>query len=383
MQSRIVGLLHGLLILLLGMSKIIIDAREYSTSTGRYISKLISNLEKVDNDNIYVVLLKDEDFNKVRFTNPNFSSKLTQFKEFSLGEQLGFAKQLYSLKADLVHYGMPQQPILYFKRSVTTVHDLTTARFTNPDKNKYVFFVKQQVYKFVVRYAALKSKKILTDSSYVKNDLTAFGHINSSKISVAYAAADKIANAAQPIKKLVGKDFVMYIGRPMPHKNLWRLVEAFVALKDKHQDLHLVLAGKMDNNYRNIEKRVEESGIKDVIFTDFVSEGELRWLYQNCKAYVFPSLSEGFGLPGLEAMAHGAPVVSSNATCLPEIYGDAAYYFDPLDINAITSSIDQVISDDSLRSRLIEAGYKQVKLYSWEVMAKQTLDVYNQALKGL
>jgi len=111
-----------------------------------------------------------------------------------------------------------------------------------------------------------------------------------------------------------------------------------------------------------------------------VSEGQLRWLYENTAAYIFPSLSEGFGLPGLEAMAHGAPVVSSNATCLPEIYGNAAHYFDPLDINDIANKTNDVLTNSDLRNELIKKGKTQAAKYSWQQMAKQTLEVYKKAL---
>jgi len=117
-----------------------------------------------------------------------------------------------------------------------------------------------------------------------------------------------------------------------------------------------------------------------VVFPGHVSEGQLRWLYENTAAYVFPSLSEGFGLPGLEAMAHGAPVVSSKATCLPEIYGDAAVYFDPLSTNDIARKINSVINSQSLRTQMIKRGRSQAARYSWKTMAKQTLEIYKQAL---
>lgn len=142
----------------------------------------------------------------------------------------------------------------------------------------------------------------------------------------------------------------------------------------------LVLAGKKDTNYQRIETDVQARGIRGVYFTDFVSEGRLKWLYENCSAYVFPSLSEGFGLPGLEAMLHGAPVVSSNATCLPEIYGDAAHYFDPENVQAITDAINEVVTDKQLRATLIERGRRRVKKYSWRRMAEQTLSVYEKVL---
>jgi len=147
-----------------------------------------------------------------------------------------------------------------------------------------------------------------------------------------------------------------------------------------YPDLQLVLAGKMDRNYSEIKRRASSSGINDIHFTDYISEGELRWLYEHCQAYIFPSLSEGFGLPGLEAMAHGAAVVSSNATCLPEIYGDAAKYFDPLDKQSIVEAIADVLSNEKLRDELIRLGSEQVKKYSWERMAEETLAIYKKAL---
>ena len=362
------------------MAKIAIDAREYSTSTGRYVSKLVENLEKIDVHNEYLILLNEKDIKTAKFTNPNFKAVMTPFKEFSLGEQLGFAKQLYALKADLVHYGMTQQPLLYLKRSVTTVHDLTTARFTNPDKNKYVFFVKQQVYKVVIWYAAHKSRRVIVPSNYVKNDLLDFTHTHSKKIVVTYEAADRISEPPKAVAGLEGKDFLMYIGRPTPHKNLWRLIEAFSDLKEKRPNLLLVLAGKLDANYKETQKKVAAKGIEGVVFTDYISESELRWLYENTKAYVFPSLSEGFGLPGLEAMAHGAPVVSSNATCLPEIYGDAAHYFDPLSVSSISAAVSEVLDNAELRKDLINKGHKQVEKYSWNKMAAETMAVYSALL---
>ena len=302
-------------------------------------------------------------------------------KEFTFDEQLGFKNQLDGLGADLVHFGMTHQPILYRGKVVTTVHDLTTARFLNPDKNPYILKFKQLVYKMVIWRVSRKSLAIITPSGFVKADLVDFTGIKPEKITVTYESADPITETPELVNGLGGMKFIMYIGRPTPHKNLERLIEAFVLLQKNSPDLKLVLAGKKDANYQRIEQGVARRGIENVIFTDFVSEGQLRWLYENCQAYVFPSLSEGFGLPGLEAMIHGAPVVSSNATCLPEIYGDAAHYFDPLDVNAMSKAIDEVLTDPALRKQLTDNGKQRTALYSWQHMAEQTLAVYNSILK--
>jgi glycosyltransferase involved in cell wall biosynthesis len=227
---------------------------------------------------------------------------------------------------------------------------------------------------------ARKSKAALTPTQFVKDDVVHYTHCNPNKITVTYEAADPITDPAEPIPELAGKQFIMYLGRPMPHKNLARLMQAFSVLKKDHPDLKLVLAGKKDVLYERHEAEAAKQGITDIFFTGFVSEGQLRWLYENCRAYVFPSLSEGFGLPSLEAMLHGAPVVSSNATCLPEVNGDAAHYFDPLNIEDMAEKIAEVIDNESLRQTLIQKGKIQAERYSWKRMAEQTLAVYKSVL---
>jgi glycosyltransferase involved in cell wall biosynthesis len=362
------------------MSKIVIDAREYTTTTGRYTFRLIQYLEQIDLANQYVILLKPADLDKANFTNPNFSKLASPYKEFTFDEQLGLLKQVNGLKADLVHFATPQQPVLYRGKKVTTVHDLTTARFYNPDKKRTVFWFKQQVYKWVIKRVARTSAAVLTPTQFVKDDLINFAGTDPRKITVTYESADFITDSPAALPDLQNKQFIMYVGRPTPHKNLERLIEAFVVLKAQHPALTLVLAGKKDANYQRIEAEVQRKNIKHIYFTDFVSESQLRWLYENCAAYVFPSLSEGFGLPPMEALLHDAPLVSSNATCLPEVYGDAAHYFDPLDVQAMADAINEVLTDKQLRDQLVKNGRIQAAKYSWHRMAEQTLAVYQRVL---
>jgi glycosyltransferase involved in cell wall biosynthesis len=362
------------------MKRIVIDARELRTSTGRYMERLLHYLQEIDRDHEYIVLLKPNDIAGWNPVRANFSKHVCPHQEFGFSEQFGFKKQLDGLRPDLVHFGMVQQPVWYRGKVVTTVHDLTTMRFSNPSKNSAIFTFKQQVYKYVVWRAAHKSAALITPSQFVAGDVVRFTGVRRDKVTVAYEAADAIPARPKPLAKLEGRKFLLYVGRPMPHKNLERLIEAFAPLKRKYPQLMLVMAGRKDANYERIEDNAYVNGVKNLYFPGFVTENQLRWLYEHCEAYVFPSLSEGFGLPGLEAMRHGAPVISSNATCLPEIYGDAAQYFDPKDTAAITASIDKVLGDSGLRSELIEKGRAQVDGYSWRRMAEQTLDVYKKAL---
>ncbi|PJE57576.1 MAG: hypothetical protein COU82_00975 [Candidatus Portnoybacteria bacterium CG10_big_fil_rev_8_21_14_0_10_38_18] len=159
------------------------------------------------------------------------------------------------------------------------------------------------------------------------------------------------------MKELVKKPYLLYVGNNYPHKNLKRLKLAFRKLVKAGLNYDLILS------------------------TGFVSEEELDKLYTNAALFVFPSLSEGFGLPPLEAMARGVPVVSSGVACLPEILGEAAIYFNPLDINDIAAKIKNTLSDDRARKNLIQKGFERVKKYNWEKMARETLKVYQSVLQ--
>jgi glycosyltransferase involved in cell wall biosynthesis len=362
--------------------RIVIDARESGTTTGRYVDKLIEYLHKLKPKHEIIVLAKTPQLDYLRSLAPDFTVMESNYTEFGFAEQIGLLRQLRSIKADLVHFTMTQQPIWYKGKAITTIHDLTTARFDNPAKKAIVFKTKQQVYKYVIKKVAQKSKYLITPSNYVKQDVAQYAKIVPNKIFVTYEAADRITATAKPIPRLTGKQFLMYAGRATPHKNLERLIEAFVGLKADYPRLMLTLVGKSDANYRRLSAMVSEKRIADsVVFTDFVSEGELKWLYENTAAYVFPSLSEGFGLPSLEAMMHGAPVISSNATCLPEINGSAAHYFNPTRVPDIADKISEVLSNPKLRTSLKNKGYVQAGKYSWRRMAAQTLKIYEHSLK--
>lgn len=362
------------------MSRIVIDVRQSGTSTGRYHDKLIQNLHAVSSEHEIVLLAYPHRMEYLMSIAPNFKVVPTRYKEFGLGEQLGFMRQIRALRPDLVHFGMIQQPILYRGRVVTSMLDLTPLRFTNPAVHPLIYGVRRFVFGLVAKRVARRSKAILCISEYVKNDIVSYTNTDPAKITVTYTAADKISDPATAIGQLQDRQFIMYVGRPTPHKNLPRLIAAFRVLQAEHPKLHLVLAGKKDALYEKIEANVKKEGIRNIVFPGFVSDGELKWLYENTACYVLPSLSEGFGLPGLEAMAHGAPVASSNATCLPEVYGDAAAYFDPFDIKNIAVVVDKILTDSTYANKLRTLGKQRLSLFSWKKMAKQTFSVYESVL---
>jgi len=364
------------------MARIVIDARESGTSTGRYVDKLIECLHNLKPEFEIIVLTQTPRISFMKQVAPNFEVVESNFQEFTFGEQLGFKSQIKKLKPDLVHFAMTQQPVSYRGKAITTIHDLTTARYTNPAKNPLVYTLKQWVYRWVIKKVAKKSQILITPSQFVKDDVAQYANVSPDKIIVTYEAADKIIAKPEPLAQQVGKTFLLYVGRPTPHKNLQRAVDAFAAVKNPHPNLQFVLAGKFDANYQLLRDYATQKTIKGLIFTDFVSEGQLRWLYENAKVYVFPSLSEGFGLPGLEAMAHGLPVAAARASCLPEVYKDGAIYFDPFDTDDIAAKISQILDDPKLAAELKAKGAKVAASYSWQRMATQTLEVYQKALNG-
>lgn len=363
------------------MTKIVIDARIISSSTGRYIERLLTYLEKIDHINEYVVLVPEKDVDYWKPSNKNFKVEICNYKNFSVNEQLGFALQLYRLKADLVHFCMPQQPILYLKPSITTMHDLILLQVYNSDKNWLIFHLKQLVGRFVFLYLAHKSRYIITPSNYSKKEYLQRYRIKPNKVVTTYLAADNDTFTSQKIK-LPYKKFIMYVGQQSDYKNVRRLIQSHQKLLQTFPDLGLVFVGSLNTLASTNKKWVEKNNYKNILFAGFVEDNQLAWMYQHTEAYIFPSLMEGFGLPGLEAMSQGAPVVSSRATCLPEIYGNGAHYFDPENVEDMAKKISDVLNNESLRTTLIKNGYTRVKKYSWAKTAKETLAVYSAALKS-
>lgn len=361
------------------MAHIAIDARIINSTTGRYVERLVTYLQEVDTENQYSILVpeKDKDFWKPR--SKNFTVRTINYDNYSLNEQLGFNRYLSKLNADLVHFCMPQQPLAYTGKKVTTFHDLTLLKTYNSDKNWLVFHAKQKIGKYVFKRVAQENDHIIAISKFTKKELQEFTPVPDEKISVIYESSD-ISTIAPKKYQLPFKKYILYVGQQSDYKNIKRLGDAHQILLAKYPDLGLVLVGKKNASALTNEVYFKGRNYKNILFTGFVDDAHLSWLFANAQAYVFPSLMEGFGLPGLEAMGHGTPVVSSNATCLPEVYGQAAHYFNPLDTSDMAEAIDQVLSDDKLRTRLAKAGYKQIKRYSWKKQAQETHHVYKRVL---
>ncbi|MDB5162015.1 MAG: glycosyl transferase, group 1 [Candidatus Saccharibacteria bacterium] len=360
---------------------IAIDARIINSTSGRYTERLVTYLQDIDKTNQYTILVraKDENFWKPR--NKNFTVMVAEFDQFSFAEQLGFNTFLKKLNPDLVHFGIVQQPIRYNGKKITTMHDMTLLKTYNTDKNWFIYHAKQLVGRFVYKSIIQSNDHLIAISKFTKKEMLDFTPVPKEKISVIYEATD-VASGSSRSYKMPFKKFILYVGNQSDYKNIKRLGDAHQRLLRRYPDLGLVLIGAKNQAALNNEAFFKKKNYTNILFTGFLPDEQLNWTYAHATAYVFPSLMEGFGLPALEAMGHGLPVVSSNATCLPEVYGDAAYYFDPKNVESMARAIDDVLSSDKIRRDLSVKGYAQVKKYSWKRMAEQTHAVYMKVLKA-
>ena len=364
--------------------RVAIDARILFTSTGRYVERLLHHLQDLDRTNEYVVLLRARDRDRWRPRAPNFATVVADVEPYGFAEQLPFARLLHGLDADLVHFTVPNHPITYRRPHIVTVHDLTLLDFVHrlegrPERGSLRYRAKRAVFRGVVWWTARMSTAVITPTRYVREQLIRrFGALPA-RVHVTSEGADPLAADPRPADRGQGDDFLLSVGNAYPYKNLWRLIRAFAQLRRPGLTL-LLVGGPRDAFWEELERRTRDSGIEGVIFAGFVPDEELAWLYQHARLFVFPSLSEGFGLPGLEAMRYGAPVVSSDASCLPEVYGEAAAYFEPTDPEALASLLARLLDDEDRLGELRRAGSDLVRRYSWRRMAEQTLALYRASV---
>lgn len=263
--------------------------------------------------------------------------------------------------------------------TVISVMDLSFIKF--PD-----LFAKKDLYQLKnwTKYSAKNAKKIITISQSSKNDIIKEYGVRKDDVIVTYPGINELKTENLKPKSMddlnkkfgIDKEYVLFVGTLQPRKNIEKLIEAFSKI-DK--DILLIIVGKKGWLYEDILNAPEKFGIpQKVKFLDFVSDDELPSLYKNALCFVLPSLYEGFGLPVLEAMKNGCPVLTSNVSSLPEAGGDAVLYFNPLNVDEISKTIKKIIDDKNLRQEMIKKGFLQVKKFSWEKTARQTLEVLQE-----
>ena len=364
-----------------------IDARlSNETGVGRYIRNLIRELDTIDTKNEYVLFVtpqavQDNVFDFLASNDKKWKIVQTDIRWHSVDEQFVFHKVLENELLDIVHFPYFSVPILYNKPFVITIHDLIINHFPTGKASTLplpVYYAKRFAYQYILKQAAKKSKKILTVSEATKNEIVDHLKVPEKKIVVTYEGIDSLIKVKNDNRRLHDTYF-LYVGNAYPHKNLDRLVEAFGHVKNK--DVKLLLVGQKNYFYQQLEEKVNKLGLeKQILFQGKVDDQELALLYKHAEALLFPSLMEGFGLPGLEAMQEGCLVLASEIPALREMYQDAAIYFNPLKPREMSDTMQKVLDNKKAFAKTIEKGSERIKAFSWEKMAEQTLKAYEDSI---
>jgi glycosyltransferase involved in cell wall biosynthesis len=376
--------------------KIGVDIRHLTDfGVGTYLRNVLRGLVRLDRGNQYCLIGDPERAREIGDLPANFQVVALNRHQTTLAEALAFRRIVRRERCDIVHVphlmSMPQYlPCPY----VVTVHDLLDYMYRARNGSSLRRMLHFQFTRRVLHRAA----RIFAVSHFTKNDVQRLFGIPAEKIDVVYNAIDDRfrqghANAEDrefiAERYQVNYPFLLYAGRISPHKNVVRLIEAFSALKAElakegtFPDLKLIIIGDDLSGHPDLRRTVIRSGVQnDVRFLGFVPVDVLRIFYDAAKLFVFPSLYEGFGLPPLEAMAHGTPVVTSNTSSLPEVVGNAAVLVNPENVFEIMRALHRVLVDQSVREQLKQRGYEQAARYSWDVSVQRIMQVYGEIAQG-
>lgn len=373
--------------------KIGIDGRAAAwyrgTGIGTYTYQLISNLNKVDKDNDYLIFLPDNsDGSSLKDLSDNFHIKTVKADiNDNFWDEVSIPNYLDNCKMDIYH--VPQNGVGLSKNldcnKIITLHDIIPLKMPETVSDRYLKIFNDELPK-LLNYC----QGIITVSNYSKNDIAKEFNFPENKIFVTSLAAEDIyvplckCETKKIINKKYGIDsnFILYVGGLSPRKNIIGLIEAYSKLDNSlKEENNLVIIGKKGLSYPKYKKRAEELNISDkVIFTDFIPLNDLPLFYNACEVLVYPSFYEGFGLPPLEAMACGTPVIASNVTSIPEVCTDAALLINPYDIDELSLSIEKVLTDNLLMLTMMNKGLVRSMDFSWKNTALNTLKAYKETM---
>ncbi len=369
--------------------KIMIDARLYgleNAGLGRYVMNLLDSLMALDRSNQYFVLLRKKYFNELNFSG-NWKKILADFKHYSLIEQIRLPQIINSYNPDVIHFPHFNIPIFYRGKFVVTIHDLLMQRYRGAKATTlpvYLYFPKQLAARFTFREAVLRSEKIIAPSMSVRKEIKKYYPVKEEKVAVTYEGFDRMFLKAKDDSKILREydldsPYFVYAGNAYPHKNLTRAIEAINLLnQERTEKVLLVIASPRNVFSKKLENLVKElNAVRWVRLLGFVPDEDLPSLYKSSLGFLFPSLSEGFGLPGIEALASGTLLLASKIDVFKEVYKDKAIYFNPYDFTSIEKTMEYILTiEKEKRILLINEGREFVKRYSWSKMAEETLKVY-------
>ncbi len=365
--------------------KILIDARLYgleNTGLGRYVMNLVSGLAKEDDKNEYVILLRRKYFGFLNLPE-NWKKICVDFHHYSFAEQFKLPRIIQREKPDIVHFPHFNVPLFYGGKYVVTVHDILMHKSIGLEAttlSPIKYFIKRLGYRLVFDSAIKKAFKIIVPSNAVKGEIINEYQLNKDKVVVTYEGFDEkiLGNKEMNIQK----PYFIYIGNAYPHKNLGNLIKAIKILNTKsHQKVTLAISGARNIFTQRIENVVKSENAEEFVkILGFVSDEKLGKLLLDSVAFTFPSLSEGFGLPGLEAMNVGTLLLASNIPVHKEVYKENAIYFDPMNSEKIAECMERALKMSSEeRERRIKEAKEFVKIYSWDKMARETLKIYESS----
>ena len=374
--------------------KILLDARFYGlehAGLGRYTMNLVQELAKQKTSNEYVILLRQRYFDELKLPK-NWKKVKVNAKHYTIREQANLPLVIRKYKPDLVHFLHSNIPIFYRGKFIVTIHDMTMYN-QGIDATTLplpIYLAKRIPFKMVFRKSVYESQTIITPSQAVKDELVERFKIHEEKVVVTYEGVEnkkqKTENRKQVLTKykLLDTNYFFYVGNVYPHKNMKRAIEAIVELNAElkatpNEKIYLTIVSGRGVFRHRLEKQIEKlKGEEYIKILNFVTDEELSVLYKNSLAFVFPSLSEGFGLPGLEALQAGTLLLASDIPVFREIYKDSAVYFNPKDVESVKKQMVGVVRDvRGVRVKRIRDGKKLLKRYSWEKMARETLKIYN------
>ena len=342
--------------------------------SSEFCFQLLSKLAKLDSVNEYSVFLPIKQTSDMPKETEKWKYVVIQSKK--LWTLLGLSGKLKNYKLDVFFSPTHYLPLSVASPSVISILDVSYLYFPKLFKKKDLYQLK-----LWGGYSIKKAKKIITISNSSKNDIIKMYKVNPEKITVVYPGIKELKTENLKLKSMdelkkkygISSPYILFVGTLQPRKNIVKLVEAFSKLQSKTE---LVIVGKKGWQFEDILNAPKKYGVEDrVKFLDSVSDSDLPAFYKNALCFCLPSLYEGFGLPILEAMQYGCPVATSNVSSLPEAGGEAAVYFDPENVGEITKALQSLIDDEELRKNLVKKGYEQVKKFSWEKTAKETLKV--------
>ena len=373
--------------------KIVIDARMYGiehTGIGRYVMELTQNLAKIDRKNDYTLILRNNYFKSLSLP-ANFKKIKGDFRQYSFSEQISLPKILKNEKPDLVHFPHFNVPILYRGDYVVTIHDLLMHKqkgFEATTLAPIVYLIKRLGYRAVFDRAVKKPVKIIVPSHAVKKELVDYYSLDPDKVSVTPEGVSDLSGggAVTPLLKKYGIEtpYFIYTGNAYPHKNLKRLIEAIISLNTERRiKAHLVIVSARNFFVKKLEKLISEMGAGAFVkVLGFLPDEEVGTLYRHSAAFVFPTLSEGFGIPGLDAMEVGTLVLASDILVLKEVYKEHAIYFNPFDFSSIARTMELALEIGAeAREERIAKARDFVKRYSWNKMAQETLKIYESCAR--